>query len=327
MSLQTLSWENQLLAWAHEALESQIHPVDGTILTTVNSQALEQAYRYCEALTRIHSHTFYLASGLLPADKRRATRALYAFCRVTDDLVDRAGRDAHEQLEAWRRRTMAAYPSYDDPVALAWAETRARYHIPWRYAEQLIEGVARDLTSTRYTTFDELAAYCYAVASTVGLMAMHIIGFAGPEAIPYAIRLGVALQLTNILRDIGEDWRAGRFYLPQDELAAFALTEADINAVSAGKMDNRWYSFMHFQIERTRRLYNEAMPGIAWLDRDGRFAIVAAAELYQQILDEIETHNYDVFSQRVGVSTWGKLRRLPGIWWRSMTLSRRDTVR
>jgi len=145
-------------------------------------------------------------------------------------------------------------------------------------------------------------------------MAMHIIGFEGPHAVPYAVKLGVALQLTNILRDVGEDWRAGRLYLPSDELAQFGLGEED---VAAGQVDDRWRAFMRFQIGRARRLYAEAMPGIRLLAADGRFAIAAAAELYRAILDDIEAHDYNVFARRAHIGALGKLRRLPGIWWRS----------
>jgi phytoene synthase len=199
-------------------------------------------------------------------------------------------------------------------VAVAWAHARQQYRVPSRYAEQLIDGVARDLAQTRYQTFAELASYCYGVASTVGLMSMHIVGFAGDEAIPYAIKLGVALQMTNILRDVGDDWRAGRVYLPQDELAQFGLSEQDL---AAGAVTERWRAFMRFQIDRTRRLYAESAPGIGLLHQDGRFAIAAAADLYRGILDAIEQADYDVFSHRAYVGTWGKLRMLPRIWWRS----------
>jgi phytoene synthase len=143
---------------------------------------------------------------------------------------------------------------------------------------------------------------------------MHIVGFKGVEAIPYAIRLGVALQMTNILRDIGEDWQNGRVYLPQDELAAFNLSEADI---ANGRVSNRWREFMAFQIERNRQLYAESHDGIALLHRNGRFAIAAAADLYQAILSDIEAHDYDVFSRRAHIGAMGKLMRLPGIWRRS----------
>jgi phytoene synthase len=199
-------------------------------------------------------------------------------------------------------------------VAVAWADTRARYEIPQGYGDQLLAGVSRDLVQTRYQTFDDLVTYAYGVASTVGLMSMHIIGFSNADAVAYAIKLGVALQITNILRDVAEDWQRGRVYLPQEELALFGLTEDDLDK---GRVDNRWRRFMRFQIERNRQLYEEAWPGIALLNKDGRFAIAAAAELYRAILDDIEAHDYDVFSRRAHVSKWGKLRMLPGIWWRS----------
>jgi phytoene synthase len=312
MSLYTPSWEPRLLAWAHEALESHTHTPAEPV--TADRGALARAYGYCRELTRVHSRTFYLASRLLPAGERRAVHALYAFCRVTDDLVDRVGGESQANLEAWRQRALATRPPGDDLVALAWADTRAQYGIPRRYAEQLIDGVARDLVQGRYATFDDLAGYCYSVASTVGLMSMHIVGFTGEEAIPYAVKLGIALQLTNILRDVGEDWRTGRLYLPQDELAAFGLSEEDI---AAGRMDDRWHAFLQFQITRNRRLYDEALPGIALLHHKGRFAIAAAAELYRAILEDIEAHHGDGLYRRAHVSLWGKLRRLPGIWLRS----------
>jgi phytoene synthase len=145
-------------------------------------------------------------------------------------------------------------------------------------------------------------------------MVMHIVGYSGREAIPYAVKLGVALQMTNILRDVGEDWRNGRLYLPQDELAAFGLTEGDI---AAGAVDDRWRDFMRFQIERTRRLFAEALPGVTLLGESGRFAIGAAAELYQTILKDIEAKDYDVFTHRAHTGDLQKLALLPGIWWRS----------
>jgi 15-cis-phytoene synthase len=162
--------------------------------------------------------------------------------------------------------------------------------------------------------FDELTEYCYGVACTVGLMSMHITGYHGPEAFPYAIRLGVALQLTNILRDVGEDWKMGRLYLPKEELDAFGLSEDDIQS---GMVTSRWRDFMRFQIERARRLYSESLPGIQLLNLDGRFAIAAAAELYQSILTRIEENDYDVFHHRASLTKWGKLSRLPGIWFRA----------
>lgn len=315
MSVQTtMSWESRLLTLAHEALGQRTV----SSIATLDTKLLAQAYQVCEQITRQHSRTFYLASALLPREKRLAARALYAFCRVSDDIVDRSLHDGRlDELNAWRVRSLSTHPSDSDLVALAWADTRARFGIPIRYAEQLLDGVAADLTRNRYQTFEELAAYAYGVASTVGLMAMHIIGFRGPEAVPYAVKLGVALQLTNILRDVGEDWRNGRLYLPQEDLERFGLTEADI---AAGKVTPTWRKFMRFQIERVRRLYAESWPGIAMLNADGRFAIAAAADLYEAILDDIEAHDYDVFTRRAHLSAWGKLRRLPGIWIKTQTL-------
>jgi phytoene synthase len=311
MSLNTHIWESRLLSLAHEALPATVLTAPKT---TFDASLIIRAYAYCKSLTTKHSRSFYLASAFLPEEKRQAVRALYAFCRISDDLVDEATGNAHEALVAWRKRILSARPAHDDLVALAWADAQARYLIPSRYAEQLIEGVERDLHQTRYQTFSELTTYAYGVASTVGLMSMHIIGFSGPEAIPYAVKLGVALQMTNILRDVGEDWEAGRVYLPAEELAAFGLSEADL---AAGQVDDRWRAFMHFQIARNRQLYAEAWPGIALLKPDGRFAIAAAARLYQAILADIEAHNYDVFNRRAHLSTWDKLKMLPQIWWQS----------
>jgi phytoene synthase len=306
------TWEATLLDWAQTALDTHIPHVGHN----ADADALDSAYRTCAVVIRQYSRTFAIASSLLPPEKKRAVWALYAFCRVTDNLVDidndAADRRAH--LARWRELALHPHPPAHERVALAWADTRARYGIPNGYAEQLIDGVARDLEQTRYATFDDLAEYSYGVASTVGLMAMHIVGFTGEEALPYAVKLGVALQLTNILRDIAEDWRAGRLYLPQDELSAFGLSEDDI---ADGRNDARWRAFMRFQIERTQQLYAESAPGIELLNPNGRFAVSAAADLYQAILTDIERHNYNVFTRRAHVVGVEKMRRLPGIWWRS----------
>lgn len=279
----------------------------------VNQKRLKLAYALCDAITAEHSRTFFLASSLLPRRQKRGIRALYAFCRLSDDAVDTSGGDRQANFQQWRQRILEPKPAEDDLVALAWADTRTRYHIPTIYVNQFLGGVAADLTTTRYETFADLAEYCYGVAATVGLMSMHIIGFSRQDAIPYAVKLGVALQMTNILRDVGEDWANGRLYLPQDELTAFDLTEADI---AAKQVDERWQEFMRFQIQRTRQLYAEALPGVALLHRHGRLAIAAAAELYRAILEDIERHDYDVFNRRAYVSGQDKLARLPGITWR-----------
>lgn len=313
--MQAHSWEPSLLSQAYEAIHS-FTPVRMEL--SYEEEALNQAYLRAAEVTANNSRSFYMASALLPAEKRKAVRALYAFCRQVDDLVDDADPDNYakttDELDRLRLDMLNSQPSIDDPVALAWADTRHRYAIPHRYAEQLIDGVARDLYQKRYETFDDLSTYAYSVASTVGLMSMHIIGYESVEAIPYAIKLGVALQMTNILRDVAEDWRMGRLYLPQEELERYSLTERDLER---GIVDDRWRAFMQYQIERNRQLYSEVQPGIKMLEADGRFAISAAAGLYAGILNDIEAHDYDVFTRRAYVSKRKKIRMLPRIWWRS----------
>ena len=315
MTLKIRDWERPLLSLAYEA--GKIYSPQPPPKVR-DKRELDKAYDFCEAVTAVNSRSFFIASRFLPREKRRSVRALYAFCRKSDDIVDkpaigRGDPDAvRDALASWQSRSLKQKADGRDPVALAWSDARRQYGIPTRYAEQLIQGVARDISVRRYETFAELSGYCYSVAATVGLMSMHIIGFTGVDAIPYALKLGVALQLTNVLRDVGEDWQAGRLYLPLDELRKFGLDELDIEA---GAVSDRWRAFMRFQIGRTRQLYKEAWPGIALLHADGRFAIAAAAGLYRGILADIEAHDFDVFSRRAHVSTWGKLKRLPAIWW------------
>ncbi|MBL8064134.1 MAG: phytoene/squalene synthase family protein, partial [Anaerolineales bacterium] len=253
------------------------------------------------------------ASGLLPEEKRSAVRALYAFCRTVDDIVDEVElkKDRDFELDYWRNVVETASSSTDDLVAAAWADTLARYHIPRHYALQLIDGVARDLFQTRYQTFDDLATYCYGVASTVGLMSMYIIGFKSNEAVPYALKLGVALQMTNILRDVGEDYRNGHLYLPREELLTYGIREQDI---AEGRVTDNWRQFMKFQIERTRHLYDVSWEGVKLLEREGQLAIGAASVFYRGILDDIEKHDYNVFSRRASLGVMGKLAKLPALW-------------
>ncbi len=306
MTTRQLEWEHVLLTWATQRFE------DAEAHTSLHGREwmLDSAYRKCASITAANSRTFHLAASLLGPEKQRVVHALYAFCRRTDDLVDRPGKDPRGDLEEWLQTAMSRDVP-DDPVLLAFADTRLRYRIPSAYVEQLVRGVGRDLGRVRYETFDELSQYAYGVASTVGLMVMHVVGFTGAEAIPHAVKLGVALQLTNILRDVGADWADGRLYLPQDELSIFGLGESDI---ADGRITGRWRAFMAYQVERNRRLYTEAWPGISMLGKDGQLAIAAAARLYQGILDDIQAHDGNVFTCRAHLGTAAKLSRLPRIW-------------
>ena len=308
---QAQPWETDLLALAYEAINSRKLPLPTVIR---DHGILQNAHDHCDSLTAYHSRSFYVASSLLPTEKQKAIRALYAFCRVTDDIVDNNPGGDDSLLRQWCQRAFSNTPPLNDPVVVAWADARTHHHIPIRYAEQLVEGIARDLKQSRYETFADLATYCYGVASTVGLISMHIIGFDGPKALLYAIKLGLALQMTNILRDVAEDWQRGRVYLPQEELAAFGLDE---EVIAAGIVTEKWRKFMRFQINRNHQLYEEAMPGIKMIDKSGRFAIAAAAGFYRAILNDIERHDYDVFSRRAYVGKWGKIRLIPKFWWQS----------
>lgn len=309
------NWENQLLALAGNIPHPHKRPF---FSYWAGDAALHAAYRHAERVTADHSKSFHFASGLLPEEKRSAVRALYAFCRTVDDIVDESADDEREsKLDYWRG--MIEHGSFldDDLVAAAWADTITRYHIPRHYALQLIDGVNRDLTQSRYQTFDELATYCYGVASTVGLMSMYIVGFKSADAVPYAIKLGVALQMTNILRDIGEDFRNGRLYLPREELVFYGIREQDI---AEGRITDNWRQFMKFQIERTRHIYAESWAGVKMLEREGQLAIGAASVFYQGILDDIEKHDYDVFTRRANLSALGKVSRIPALWVKIKTL-------
>jgi phytoene synthase len=280
---------------------------------------LDDAYRACVSITRRHSRSFFLSTQLLPVEKRRALRALYAFCRTSDDLVDQPGRDAIRDLAAWVSLVHAPHPPPDNAVLLAWNDTAERYIVPRSLSDELLAGVAMDLTVSRYATFDDLWLYCYRVAAVVGLISIRVIGAcAGAER--YAVKLGVALQLTNILRDIGEDARRGRVYLPQEDLARFGLCDRDI---LTGQRDERFRALMRFEIGRANALYAEAWPGIALLSADSRLAVGAAAEIYRGILARIIANDYDVFTRRAYLSLAEKLLMLPRVWLRLRADDRR----
>jgi phytoene synthase len=262
-----------------------------------------------------YSHTFYFATGLLPSQKKTAVRALYAFCRRTDDIVD-IGAAGPLELERWRAKVNLEPAQQVDPVLKLWSAIRSQHGVDRQYERELIDGVAMDLHRRSYKTWEELKGYCYMVASTVGLMSMPLVGLAPgvtfEQARPFAVKLGIALQLTNILRDVGEDARSGRVYLPEEDLHRFQLTPADI---IARVYDQRFIALMQYQISRARQIFKEALPGIALLHASVRPAVTAAAVLYRAILDEIEKIDYQVHHLRAHTSAQRKLSMLPGILW------------
>ena len=214
-------WEHQLINLAGKVPTPAAGPFNSYWAGDIG---LQKGYRRCAAVTARHSKSFHLASGLLPEEKRSAIRALYAFSRTVDDIVDEPSTsDPRRDLDYWRKVVESASAPQDDLIAAAWADTLNRYRIPRHLALQLIDGVARDLSRTCYASFADLSLYCYGVASTVGLMSMCIVGFKSDEAVPYAIKLGVALQLTNILRDVAADARSGRITSPRTSWLASAF--------------------------------------------------------------------------------------------------------
>ena len=283
--------------------------------------------RQCAAIVRQHARTFALASHFLPPEKRRAAYALYAFCRVADDIVDCASSDpggAGHRLRAFERRLDAALAGRpDDAIFRELARVVATYGVPERVLRELLAGVARDLEPVRYGSWEALGRYCEGVASTVGEMCTHVFGVAGgapvrERALGHARTLGVAMQLTNILRDVGEDARRGRCYLPDADLDDAGLTrarvlEAGLRGDGSLARDPRWIALMRFEIARARALYAAAAPGIQLLAPDARRCAAACATGYEAILGAIERCGYDSLSTRARVPTADRV----GILWKA----------
>ncbi len=297
------------------------------------SDEIENAYRYCEKVTKLHAKSFYFAARFLPKIKQRAVFPIYAFCRHVDDEIDEIT-DGDEQkalraVERWRQNLNSIYGESENAPAetenegrmsttedrkqvfIAWRDLLSQYKIPQNLPLELIEGVVQDTRLKRYETFDELYVYCYRVASTVGLMSSEILGYADPVALDYAEAMGIGMQLTNILRDVKEDASMGRVYLPQEDLRKFGVAEEQIfeNVVNAD-----FVRLLKFQIARARDYYRKGEKGIGLLDRDARFTVLLAARVYAKILDEIERQNYDVFSRRAHTSKAQKMISIPKIW-------------
>jgi phytoene synthase len=252
------------------------------------------------------SKSFYFATRFFPPHLAQAAYGVYWFCRSTDDIVDENPDlpAARRELEAWREQLVAVMngQTVDSPVLMLFEHTRRQTGFPEQYPLELIEGMRMDLERARYANFTELRLFCYRVASVVGLMMSHVIGFRG-DALTYAEELGIAMQLTNILRDLGEDADRGRIYLPADELARFGYSEADLLARRRGPAFD---ALMRFQIDRARGYYERSFPGIPLLKPEGRFAVEIAAKVYRDILGRIETMDYNVYARRAVVPTWKK---------------------
>jgi phytoene synthase len=280
---------------------------------------------HCEEITREHARTFSLASTFLSARKRRGAFAVYAFCRVADDIVDRHRGESRiiveQELLRYRAsvdRALAGAP--DGPVFRELVRAVREFGVPRETLDELLNGVARDLTPPAYATWAELSEYCEGVAASVGAMCTYVFGVVGGEpararAIPYARTLGVAMQLTNILRDVGEDAANGRCYLPADVLAQFGFTRERVLTDRRIATDPRWAAMMRQEIARARALYRSAAPGLDLLEPDARRCARACADGYAAILDAIEANAYDTVTTRVRVGGWKKAGLMLNLLW------------
>lgn len=279
---------------------------------------LESAYETCRTITRREAKNFYYAFLTLPVAKRRAIYAAYAFCRYCDDSVDEetsidAKLTALADLQSNLDATYAGNAS--SPVFLALADVARQYDIPRSYFGEVIRGVESDLVKDRFENFDELREYCYRVASVVGLICLQIFGYENDDAKEYAVDLGLAMQLTNIIRDVREDLDMGRVYLPQDEMARFGYTEEDLKN---GVRNQAFVDLMKFQSGRAREYFDRGFKLLPYLSRRSRACPAVLGTLYSKVLDRIEASDYDVLESRVSLSKAEKIRITAQTWLGSM---------
>ena len=287
------------------------------------SVSLEESYRLCSQIARRTAKNFYYSFLVMPREKRRAMCAIYAFMRRSDDIADSAANPAValDGLRQWRAQVDAALNS-EEPQAgpaqsgtgtpgppelgilPALADTVRRYRIPQRHFYELLDGTEMDQTTTRYETFDDLYKYCYHVASAVGLIVLPVFGFKDQAALAPAEACGIAFQLTNILRDVKEDARLGRIYLPLEDLKRFGVSEDDI---MNGHATPQFLELMKFEAARAREFYDKAQPLLGMIDADSRGTLAVMIGIYGGILRKIEESNFAVFDERVRLSTAEKL--------------------
>lgn len=287
----------------------------------VETAALKDDYARCAEITRRSSSNFYYAFMLLPAARRRALYAVYAFCRFVDDIADGETEQAPAaQLARWRDELELVYngaPAH--PISRALAHEVRRFAIPRRHFEEIIDGVEMDLSRSRYATFEELRLYCYRVASAVGLICIEIFGYANPRSRVYAENLGIAFQLTNIIRDVREDAARGRIYLPLEDLARFGVAEDEIlHGVDTPALRR----LMEFEGERARGFYAEAERALPAEDASTMMCAEAMRFIYGALLERIARSGYSVLSNRHRLSAPRKLYLVGRAWARSRFASR-----
>ena len=263
--------------------------------------------QYCQEKTAASGSSFYYSFMFLPPDKRRAITALYAFCREVDDVVDECSDEnvARTTLAWWRSEIAAVYQGTPQhPVAQALVPVVKQFNLAQEHLQEIIDGMEMDLTQHTYADFKSLQLYCYRVASVVGLLAAEIFGYTDRKTLKYAHDLGLAFQLTNIIRDVGEDARRGRIYLPLDELAQFGVHTRDI---LDAKETEGFQQLMQFQIERAQRYYQQAFELLPAADRKSQRTGLIMAAIYRSTLDEVAASGCHVLKERISLTPLRKL--------------------
>ena len=259
--------------------------------------------------------SFYYAFNLLPAEQRDAMNTVYAFCRQTDDIVDEGTTSdniKHDKLRKWRIELEKSLDGQSDYQLInKLSKTIQNFNIPLEPFYDLIKGMEMDLQKKRYLTFNDLQTYCYNVASTVGLMCIEIFGYRHPSAKDFAINLGIALQLTNILRDVKKDAEKGRIYLPKEDLEKFNYHESD---VFNNTYNDNFQRMMEYQVERAREYFNAATACLNREDKKAMFAARAMQHIYSRMLNKIVDADYNVYQNKIKISTFKKVGISLGVW-------------
>ena len=286
----------------------------------MTSFSTRDAQAYCTALTKKSGSNFYYSFLFLPKQRRAAMYTVYAFCKEIDNAVDEppAGSNPQEELKRWRSELEAAYHGTPTlPVTVSLASHVKQLSIPRAYFDELIKGVEMDLLASRYASFQDLSLYCYRVASVVGLVCLHIFGPTSARAQDYAVSLGMAFQLTNILRDIGTDAAQGRIYLPQDDLQKFGCTE---QAILQRQESTELRALVHVEATRAHEYYAKAQAAIESMPECDQKALTVAEimrAVYVRILQKIERPKYQIFGPRARLTTSHRLAVAAGVWLRS----------
>ncbi|XP_015072370.1 phytoene synthase 2, chloroplastic-like [Solanum pennellii] len=287
---------------------------------------LDEAYELCRKICEEYAKTFYLGTKLMTEERQKAIWAIYVWCRRTDELVDGPNADYmnNSVLDRWEQRLEDIFNNKPyDMLDAALTDTICKFPLDIKPFKDMIDGMRMDTRKSRYANFQELYMYCYCVAGTVGLMSVPIMGIAPESCVSAqtvynaALHLGIGNQLTNILRDVGEDALRGRVYLPQDELAQFGIRDEDVFAM---KVTDQWREFMKEQIRRARFYFNLAEEGASHLNKASRWPVWSSLILYRKILDAIEENDYDNLTKRAYVGRAKKLVTLPVSYARALSL-------